>query len=101
MNCTPGDLAICIRGAKSCGRVVRIIRPAISGEIVANSTGMTLRVAQGGNQWLIEGEVFRRCTDGVVRLSPVCNDSDLRPIRDSGDDAKDEMLRPLPKKETA
>jgi hypothetical protein len=28
-------------------------------------------------------------------------DADLLPIRDPGDDAKDEMLRPLPKKETA
>lgn len=89
MNCKPGDLAVFVhpRGtpniafdARNVGKIVTVLRPS------------------GRSGWWI------RChTDFHRRYGPcpaghdcVTFDAFLRPLRDPGDDAQDEMLRPLP-----
>ena len=80
MNCKPGDLAIVVktRGRPDAiGRIVRVVRPAQPGRL--------------GPAWVIDPPlVLKRGSGDEVY------DCALRPIRDPGDDAKDEMLRPLP-----
>ena len=80
MNCRPGDLAIQIRAwrPENIGTIVRVLRPVDDWFF-------------GAGFWEVEGS-----GNGNVAA-----DSDLHPIRDPGDDAKDEMLRPLPKEVTA
>lgn len=86
MNCKPGDLAVIVKTIDgfewALGRIVRCIRRAppsfsVSGEYIHDA-------------WYIEempgpGGIYDRVSD-----------HHLRPIRDPGDDAVDEMLRPLP-----
>ena len=80
MNCKPGDLAIVVRSQLGNeGKIVRCIR-----------------LASGWNAvWEIDRAIAKHTFQDkeFVRLAP---DECLRPIRDAGDDARDEMLRPLP-----
>jgi len=95
VNCRPGDLTIVVRGQKSLGRIVKVIRVLQVGERVAAKCGQPLRVAFD-SMWLLEGFIYLRDNNGKIWLAPACSDHALRPIRDPGDDAQDEMLRPLP-----
>ena len=97
MNCKPGDLAVVISGKRSCGRIVRVIRLMRTGEFVMSECGHRLRVEVGDlNVWLIDGLVCRKTVDGVPRWAPCARDSELRPIRDPGDDVPDESTAWLP-----
>lgn len=97
MNCRPGDLAI-------------IVHPSMYGTLV-----QILYAEPDGNYTLPDGFPGRNVDGpgwvfeflGAPRSVPVgrrsrtaryaaCNDRWLRPIRDHGDDAQDEVLRPLP-----
>ena len=90
MNCKPGDLALVIRPLKSCpnslGMVVEVI-------------GVDARFPfPGGVQ---PGALIRAATElrdmaGLMTHQGWCRQSSLRPIRDPGDDAKDETLQWLP-----
>lgn len=78
MNVEPGDLAVFVRTARDprwLGRICRVI------------------------EWfdIVQGWITDPMPEGFIAVY----DHSLRPIRDPGDDAKDEMLRPLPKKEIA
>lgn len=86
MNCKPGDLAVIFRCCypRNVGKLVQVI------DSHRCSTG----------EWRIKalGELDTNYGD-TVRAGQICwaDDCDLKPIRDPGEDAKDEMLRPLPK----
>lgn len=51
--------------------------------------------------WVVESSSLLRTSDGRLMNRGVISDANLRPIRNPGEDAKDEMLRPLPQKVTA
>ena len=116
-NCRPGDLAYIIPEkvgvAELKNRFVYVIRPAVNGEISHYSNGMPVYAKMRPDQltWFVSaanGERLPqriRLTDKLLSTSKivleyipevVIEDSSLRPIRDPGDDAVDEMLRPLP-----
>ncbi len=99
MNCRPGDLAVMIHGPKNAGLIVRVVCLLTKGEIIKATCGASVRVLTA-NTWLLEQAILRNCSDGVPRYSPCARDDEMRPIRDPGDDARDEMLRPLPEEVT-
>jgi hypothetical protein len=85
MNCKPGDLAVIVRKSKLIGLLVNVVGPALDGEL---------------GVWTVE----------PLRPIPCpaaggwkCADHNLRPIRDPGEDARDETLNwlPVPTKELA
>ena len=85
MNCKPGDLAVIVRShdERNIGRLVKVLRP------------YERRVDPS---WWISSEsvlhgVF---SDWPPGAEVGMYDTHMRPIRDPGDDAKDELLRPLP-----
>ena len=89
MRCKVGDLAIYVGG-----RTPRGTRVAIDRHL-----GRLFEVL---GPLLPDGELPMwevRPVDGSN--SGECHDLCLRPIRDPGDDARDEMLRPLPNEVTA
>lgn len=84
MNCKPGDLAQVFRvTAKeiewALGRIVRCVR---------------LELLNGRLGWILE-HPLEEPDPGIWAWCWIADDC-LRPIRDPGDDARDEMLRPLP-----
>ena len=100
MNCKPGDLAVIV-GAKQApqnnGRIVEVVRAFPTGEVWGNnmkrgpapawivrSTGTPL-VMKTEN--VLTGRTWFR----LVQERPY-SDRCLRPIRDAGDDAVDEMV---------
>lgn len=86
MNCKPGDLVI-VRdtfGSRQAGLVDRFFRVT---QLLHPNSGEPL--------WLYEGELVN-CGCGCNRRVNALADDILRPVRDPGDDARDEMLRPLP-----
>lgn len=105
MRCRPGDLAVVIGYLHldaNLGMLVDVLRPAVPGQPVAHGTyqgtgeGWVIRRAGGGKMkgWNVLGfpmDVDEACI----------KDCHLMPIRDPGDDAKDELLRPLPQEVTA
>jgi hypothetical protein len=94
MNCKQGDLAVFIRSdAGNEGRVVTCVRLTAIEEL--QLLGWRLDV---GPVWVIDQVVLT--THG--RLAPLAADSYLFPIRDPGEDAKDETLqwKKVPTKQT-
>lgn len=112
MNCKPGDLAYVVaRVAAIRGRIVTVLHAAPTGAdfILPNGT-LHAAIAPDGNHWwlcelvtavkipwTLDGRLWRHF-DG--RYTPI-PDRDLRPIRDPGEDAVDELLRPLPQEVVA
>lgn len=96
MNCKPGDLAIVVRAEgwglagrvsqKLLGAIVRVVRLAPPSERFQCTADLV---------WKFE-EPIKVELDGKTYWADGIDDSCLRPIRDPGDDAQDEMLRPLP-----
>lgn len=90
MNCKPGDMAVVV-GSKSLGG-------QLNGSFVR-----CISLVPGEDYWNVEAlspaliDLFRK--HGVMQIY----DSKLRPIRDPGDDARDETLDwlPVPHKEVA
>lgn len=85
MNCKQGDLAVIVKcvGGKSQERNIGHICRCVK----------AVRAPWGDPGWLIDPPAPLGQT--------LCTDGSLRPIRDPGDDARDEMLRPLPNEVTA
>ena len=79
-NCKPGDLAVVVKAKHSrhIGSLVRVIGKSE----FPHSSGLF--------SWLAVGKI-----DGVEKAG-AAPDAWLRPIRDPGDDAKDETLNWLP-----
>lgn len=84
------------------GRLVTVLRMANDGEIFVAECGSPVRliVGRGEALWVVESSrpLEWKTEDGITvmcRRRAIC-DGLLRPIRDPGEDAKDEMLRPLP-----
>lgn len=87
MNCKPGDLAVVLRGG--CGlaaankdRIVEVLRPYPF-------------IIDGEHSWIVSGGGLVDPEGLPCRLLGI-KDSDLRPIRDPGEDAQDESLSWLP-----
>lgn len=89
MNCKPGDLAYTVapwfEGGR--GRFVRVVRVATE----ADCDRLSFYFDSGA--WYCEGDIVTEVWSG---REGCISDEALRPIRDPGDDAVDEMLRPLP-----
>jgi hypothetical protein len=82
VNCKPGDLAVVVRSTvpQNLGRVFRVTR------FVGQVNGW-----EGEDRWAIDAD---RPLIGVRGgRSWSARDSNLRPIRDPGEDAKDETLQ--------
>jgi hypothetical protein len=92
MNCERGDLAIVVKSiAGHEGRIVRCIRLAERREL-ADYLWPDVPV------WVLDRELQMANVRGVLLpvWRPLMRDSQLRPIRDPGEDAKDETLSWLP-----
>ncbi len=111
MNCKPGDLAVIIgsgeKNPNSDGRFCEVLYASPIGCAHTLPNGV---VTSGSNaaSWVIKlsNPIMVLWNDGVVRAADYasCPDARLRPIRDPGDDAKDEShewLPPVPTKEIA
>ncbi|MBI2725418.1 MAG: hypothetical protein HYX42_04130 [Polaromonas sp.] len=96
MNCKPGDLAIVVGlGPNNNGRIVEVVRHAVSGETVAGF----IFLAKGPPPfWLIKTTGTLLQWDGDSVTERVINDRFLRPIRDQP--GQDETLTwaPVPGK---
>lgn len=84
MNCKPGDLAVIVRSGQqmNIGRFVRVLRP-FAGRPESWWVTSDSELHGAYSSWPPGAEVGQY-------------DSHLRPIRDPGDDAKDETLSWLP-----
>lgn len=92
MNCKPGDLAVVVKSwAGNEGRIVRVIRlcPKTSKNPNIDSRGI---LTAPEPYWVID----QALPDFEGTLGKTFADSQLRPIRDPGDDAQDETLSWLP-----
>ncbi len=95
MNCKPGDLAIIIASsAGNEGKIVRCVRLIKAKDYWYKPSGQRYEDAT----W----EIDRLLPDYAGQLGRTIGDSQLRPIRDPGDDATDETLLwlPVPSRET-
>jgi hypothetical protein len=87
MNCRPGDLAIFVTSELGNeGRIVKCLRLATRDDM----NGHDLHSEEAA--WLIDSSV--PCAERVV--APFARDFNLRPIRDPGEDARDESAAWLP-----
>ena len=92
MNCKPGDLAVVVKSwAGNEGRIVRVIRicQKTSKEQNIDSRGI---LTTPEPYWVID----QALPDFEGTLHKTFADSQLRPIRDPGDDAQDESLSWIP-----
>ena len=92
MNCKPGDLAVVVKSwAGNEGRIVRVIRLCQEASKNYNIDSRGILTAPQ-LYWVID----QALPDFEGTLSHAFPDSQLRPIRDPGDDARDETLEWLP-----
>jgi hypothetical protein len=104
MNCKPGDLARIWTPYDSPNRdrIVRCLRLLSPGEEMV--LGECVFVAASAlATWAVEGRIVSEGPDGGNHICPggPIPDKYLRPIRDPGDDAKDESMSwiPVPSRE--
>ena len=91
MNCKKDDLAIFVKSAAGNeGKIVRCVRLASQADL--NSVRF---IDTEGPVWVID----RLLLDNRGRHVALAKDESLRPIRDPGDDAVDEMVQKLGKPE--
>ena len=92
MNCKPGDLAVVVKSwAGNEGRIVRVIRLCQETSKNHNIDSRGILTAPEP-YWVID----QALPDFKGTLHKTFADSQLRPIRDPGDDASDETLEWLP-----
>lgn len=97
MNCKPGDLAVIVRDEKNLGllgRICRVLHAASTSEF--RLPDGYLHVPCSAGRWAIDfnepiNVPLRNGNSRWTRFA-VANDAALRPIRDPGDDAIDEMV---------
>ena len=95
MNCKPGDLAVVIKSISGNeGRIVRVVR--LHHSTTHDIDGYRVYPENDGPRWVLEKPVRALSPQGHELPLFTVPDSCLRPIRDPGDDARDELLRPLP-----
>lgn len=83
LNCKPGDLAVVMRSFQGNeGRIVRCIR--------------LVQVRWERGEECPTWEIYPPLQNVVHHARTFCPDFQLRPIRDPGDDARDESLSWLP-----
>jgi hypothetical protein len=89
LNCKPGDLAVIVAPYALSGRgsVVKVLRPARHRE---NLLGAEFTLVYGEFGWVCQGSVTME--SGAVERLTAISDGCLRPIRDPGEDARDETL---------
>ncbi|QIM51607.1 hypothetical protein [Hydrogenophaga crocea] len=93
MNCKPGDLAVIVRsGAQNAGKLVEIARPATQAE-----RKIFDHRREGFHWWVCSIGTPIVDSWGDARMETALPDAWLRPIRDPGDDATDEMVQLLGK----
>lgn len=100
MNCQPGDLAIIV-SAKGTGKVADICSKAIGRIVRVKFLREPIsRYCYASTVWVFE-EPIEFDFQGKTYTATGCADDAMRPIRDHGDDAKDETLQraPVPGKE--
>ena len=98
MNCKPGDLAVIVRDLDAplnIGRLVHVLGRGDRKDFYPCPT------PQSGFEWVVRPVKKIIGWDDAFQLVDDCGDclfpdADLRPIRDPGDDAKDETLSWLP-----
>lgn len=95
MNCKKDDLAIVVRSftGENLGKIVRCLR-------LANPEDLWLHnVGYDGPVWLIDQTLICRSLANLNYFAevPLVPDEILRPIRDPGEDATDEMVQLLGK----
>lgn len=96
MNCKPGDLAIIVRPSRWSGWIVEVVSSAPPFVRHVAPDGVTFAAVSNCDYWLVKApRAFGLMPNRVTRYG-VFHKRCLRPILDPGDDAKDEMLRPLP-----
>lgn len=107
MNCKPRDIARVIRGEVNYGRIVQCLE-LFTTEVVylESKCGKKVCVPVGkAPRWHIDGHLawlmHQGQYSGMVLELPIAYDEDLMPLGNPGEDAQDEMLRPLPKAEPA
>jgi hypothetical protein len=93
MNYKPGDLAVTFGAPTDNGLLVEVGEEVSVPEPEFRFWGRFYNVTSLGSPFHIDPGVREQSCYWPGRL--------LRPIRDPGDDAKDEMLRPLPHEVTA
>ena len=95
MNCKPGDLAVRVQAFHDSfvkvGSVVRCVELNDFTVVLQGSAGSP--AIEATNTWNIEWRGRTRDARGLLMSIP---DEHLRPIRDPGEDAKDETLSWLP-----
>jgi hypothetical protein len=108
LNCKPGDLAIIVRSTLGNeNKIVRVLYADPGNSLPSGSVyeidGRKWFGISTEFRWVIEsqGSDLRSDTGALFKRRPV-RDCWLRPIRDPGDDAKDETLSwlPVPTKNT-
>jgi hypothetical protein len=97
MNCKPGDLAVIVDGHEFRQNEGRIVRCLWFRESWKYPGQVAWKVEVQGQAPLI-GWITHSSTGPVT--TPFCLESELRPIRDPGDDARDQTLEWVPSKET-
>lgn len=102
MNCKPGDLAVIVGFSPEhphlTGRIVEVIEAAPSGCRFKLPDGKTNQASRPGT-WVIRFQNIVDLTGLRGRpngLYAACHDSNLRPLRDPGENAQDETLSWLP-----
>jgi hypothetical protein len=102
LNCKPGDIARVISGALgNRDKLVRVIEPSPGNGLPVGSVfivdGQRFQCEGLGFGWVVEalGSSLNKPSGRAFRICPV-GDRWLRPIRDPGDDARDESWAYLP-----
>lgn len=92
MNCKPGDLAYIVNCTipENNDHFVTVVRLA---EELTKQNHQPI--------WVVESASLVRNSLGRLVMEGTIQDCKLRPLRDPGDEAKDQMLRPLPQKVAA
>lgn len=108
MNCKPGDLAYvrgCISEPEINGRVVEVLHAAPPHDYLLPDGTLSIRPKNPRPAWAVKfsSPKAMKWSDGKVRnsLYATCVDTILLPIRDPGEDARDQTLDwlPVPSKE--
>lgn len=108
MNCKPGDMAEVVRPHFRHGAIVGVQRECSPVERIF-LVALDREWGECGPVWLCAMATGGRGVDNATGHAAYLYPGDeawiadkyLRPIRDPGDDARDEMLRPLPEEVAA
>ena len=83
MNCKPGDMAIIVNSMPSgalIGRIVTVIRPAVTGEVFrALDCTLARGIGVGGHCWVVEGSSPLGWCGILYQQRPIL-DAFVRPI---------------------